>query len=214
MRLLPLGLSDMVPANHMARVVDEVVVSLDLTALRSLYPGGGAPAHDPRMMLKAVVYAYASGVCSSRKISEATRSNVYFLWLTGRTALDRMTVNRFRTERLRGAFEDIFTDAALMLAELGQENRRIYVNPRRDEPRKKAAERLMSDEGAILRKRRSTDVETVFGDVKRNWGFRRFALRGIEKVAHEWRLLMMGRNVRKPTRKLVEAAANPTPATA
>ena len=119
MRLLPLGLSDMVPANHMARVVDEVVVSLDLTALRSLYPGGGAPAHDPRMMLKAVVYAYASGVCSSRKISEATRSNVYFLWLTGRTALDRMTVNRFRTERLRGAFEDIFTDAALMLAELG-----------------------------------------------------------------------------------------------
>lgn len=85
MRLLPLGLSDMVPANHMARVV----------------------------------YAYASGVCSSRKISEATRSNVYFLWLTGRTALDRMTVNRFRTERLRGAFEDIFTDAALMLAELG-----------------------------------------------------------------------------------------------
>ena len=88
------------------------------------------------------------------------------------------------------------------------------MNPRRDEPRKKAAERLTSDEGAILRKRRSTDVETVFGDVKRNWGFRRFALRGIEKVAHEWRLLMMGGNVRKPTRKLVEAAANPTPATA
>ena len=76
LRLLPLDLSDMVPANHMARVVDEVVESLDLTALRSLYPGGGAPAHDPRMMLKVVVYAYASGVYSSRKISEATRSNV------------------------------------------------------------------------------------------------------------------------------------------
>ena len=39
LRLLPLDLSDMVPANHMARVVDEVVESLDLTALRSLYPG-------------------------------------------------------------------------------------------------------------------------------------------------------------------------------
>ena len=119
MRLLPLDLSEMVPENHMARVVDEVVESLDLSALRSLYPGGGAPAYDPRMMLKVVVYAYASGVYSSRKISEATRSNVYFLWLTGCTALDHMTINRFRTERLRGAFEGIFTDVVLMLAELG-----------------------------------------------------------------------------------------------
>ena len=119
MRLLPLDLSEMVPENHMARVVDAVVESLDLSALRSLYPGGGAPAHDPRMMLKVVIYAYASGVYSSRKIAEATRSNVYFLWLTGCVPLDHMTVNRFRTERLRGAFEGIFTDVVLMLAELG-----------------------------------------------------------------------------------------------
>jgi len=93
MRLLPLDLSEMVPENHMARVVDEVVESLDLSALRSLYPGGGAPAHDPRMMLKVVIYAYASGVYSSRRIAEATRSNVYFLWLTGCTPLDHMTVS-------------------------------------------------------------------------------------------------------------------------
>jgi hypothetical protein len=91
----------------------------------------------------------------------------------------------------------------------GQKNRRIYVNPHRDALRKKAAERLTSDEGVVLRRRRATDVETVFGDVKRNWGFRRFTLRGIEKVAHEWRLLMMGHNIRKLTGKIAGAAANP-----
>lgn len=119
LRLLPLDLSEMVPEGHMARVVDEVVESLDLAALKALYPGGGAPAHDPRMMLKVVLFAYASGVYSSRKIAEATRSNVYFLWLTGCTPLDHMTVNRFRTERLRGVFEEMFTDVVLLLAKLG-----------------------------------------------------------------------------------------------
>ncbi|MBR0404483.1 MAG: transposase, partial [Eggerthellaceae bacterium] len=70
---------------------------------------------------------------------------------------------------------------------------------------------LTSDEGVVLRRRRSTDVETVFGDVKRNWGFRRFTLRGIETVAHEWRLLMMGHNIRKLTGKIAEAAAGTVP---
>ncbi len=119
LRLLPLDLSDMIPEGHLARVVDEVVESLDLKTLKALYPGGGAPAYDPRMMLKVVIFAYASGVYSSRRISEATRSNIYFLWLTGCSPLDHMTVNRFRTERLAGAFEDIFTDTVMMLAKRG-----------------------------------------------------------------------------------------------
>ena len=86
----------------------------------------------------------------------------------------------------------------------GAENRSIYVNPRYAELKRQAAERLTSDEGIDLRKRRATDVETVFGDVKRNWGFRRFTLRGIEKVSHEWRLLMMGHNLRKLAKALME----------
>lgn len=53
-----------------------------------------------------------------------------------------------------------------------------------------------------MRRRRATDVETVFGDVKRNWSFKRFTLRGIEKVSHEWRLLMMGHNLRKLAKAL------------
>lgn len=50
LRLLPLDLSEMIPSDHMVRVVDEIVESLDLSQLKALYPGGGAPAYDPRMM--------------------------------------------------------------------------------------------------------------------------------------------------------------------
>ena len=119
MRLLPLDLSEMIPENHKVRVVDEIVESLDLSRLKALYPGGGAPAYDPRMMLKVIMFAYSDGIYSSRKISEATRSNIYFLWLTGCASLDHMTINRFRTERMREVFEDIFTEVVLMLAERG-----------------------------------------------------------------------------------------------
>ena len=119
MRLLPLDLSEMIPADDLVRVVDAVVESLDLSLLESFYPGGGAPAHDPRMMLKVVIYAYSTGVYSSRKISEATKTNVRFMWLTGCAPLDHMTVNRFRTERLRGCFESVFAETVGMLSDMG-----------------------------------------------------------------------------------------------
>lgn len=117
--LLPPDISELVPEDSVARVVDAVVEALDRGRLESLYPGGGAPAHDPSMMLKVVLYAYASGVYSSRKIARATRENVCFMWLTGMAPLDHMTVNRFRSERIRPAFEAIFTELVALLAEKG-----------------------------------------------------------------------------------------------
>ena len=48
-----------------------------------------------------------------------------------------------------------------------------------------------------MRRRRSVDVETVFGDIKRNLGFRRFSLRGLKKVTLERRLVATGHNIRK-----------------
>lgn len=56
---------------------------------------------------------------------------------------------------------------------------------------------LRSEAGSALRKRRSVDVETAFGNIKRNLGFTRFTLRGLEKVELEWRLVAMGHNIRK-----------------
>ncbi|MBM6756548.1 transposase [Collinsella tanakaei] len=105
--LLPPDISDLIPANAMARLVDAVVGRMDRRPLESLYPGGGAPARDPAMMLKVVPFCYASGIYSSRKIAAATRENVNLMWLTGMEPLDHNMVNRFRTERVRPVFEDV-----------------------------------------------------------------------------------------------------------
>ena len=61
----------------------------------------------------------------------------------------------------------------------------------------RASEMLHTEIGSALRKKRSVDVETVFGDIKRNLGFTRFTLRGLEKVTLEWRLVAAGHNIRK-----------------
>ena len=101
--LLPPDIGDLVPEGSMPRVVDMVVRSIDRSTLTALYPGGGAPAHDPQMMLKVVLLAYASGIYSSRAIARATRENVGFLWICGMRPLDHCTVNRFRTHRAGAA---------------------------------------------------------------------------------------------------------------
>lgn len=117
--LLPPDLSDLIPEDHLVRVVDAVIESIDASELYALYPGGGASAYDPKMMLKVVVYAYTTGIYSSRKIERATRENVHFMWLCGMAPLDHMTVNRFRSERIRPVFESIFAQVVELLADKG-----------------------------------------------------------------------------------------------
>jgi hypothetical protein len=73
----------------------------------------------------------------------------------------------------------------------------LRVNPTLDAFKRRASEMLHTERGSMLRRRRSVDVETIFGDIKRNWGFRRFLLRGLEKVDHEMRMVAMGHNIRK-----------------
>ena len=75
--------------------------------------------------------------------------------------------------------------------------RQVAVNPRLAEYRRRASALLHTERGSALRKRRGVDVETVFGDIKRNLGFTRFTLRGLEKVELEWRLVATGHNIRK-----------------
>lgn len=119
MMLLPPDLSDLIPENSMARLVDGLVDGMDRALLTSLYPGGGASAYDPAMMLKVILLAYASGIYSSRKIAQATRENINFMWICGMHPLEHSTVNRFRTDRIRPIFEEVFTDVVWVLAEGG-----------------------------------------------------------------------------------------------
>jgi transposase len=76
-------------------------------------------------------------------------------------------------------------------------NRKIRISFRLLEYRRLARENLTSEEGQRLRVARSTEVETVFGHVKHNMGFRRFHLRGLEKVKTEWGLVSIAHNMKK-----------------
>ena len=119
MMLLPPDLSDLIEEDSLVRVVDEVIDSIDIHELYALYPGGGASAYDPKMMLKVIVCAYASGIYSSRKIEKATRENIHFMLRCGMQPLDHTTINRFRTNRIRPVFERIFANVVELLADKG-----------------------------------------------------------------------------------------------
>lgn len=63
--------------------------------------------------------------------------------------------------------------------------------------RKTARELLTSPEGVKMRSQRPIELEAVYGRLKHNWGFRRFYLRGVEKVKIEWGLLNFAHNIAK-----------------
>lgn len=62
-------MDELVPENHMVRVVDAVIDRLDLSDILSTYNGDGNSAFNPAMMLKVLVFAYLSNVYSSLRMS-------------------------------------------------------------------------------------------------------------------------------------------------
>lgn len=76
-------------------------------------------------------------------------------------------------------------------------NRTIEVNEKLDYYRQQAREHLHTEKGKALKKRRSIEIESCFGDIKHNMGFRRFHLRGLEKVKTEFIFVAMAHNLRK-----------------
>ena len=117
--LFPVYLSDMVPAEHPARVIDAVVEGLDLSALERTYKGGGTSSYSPRAMLKVVFYAYLSNIYSGRQIARMWRENIIYMWLGGTLIPDFRTINNFRSRRLVGTFEGLFTQVVELLVEEG-----------------------------------------------------------------------------------------------
>lgn len=76
-------------------------------------------------------------------------------------------------------------------------NRRIYVNRRGNDLKAEARGNLTSENGLKLRSLRPVEVESVFGNIKGNFGVRRFTLKGMTKVKLEWGLLCIAHNMRK-----------------
>jgi transposase len=117
--LIPPSWDELVPANHIVRVVNRAIERINLEPVLRKYKGGGTSSYHPAMLLKVIVYAYTQRIYSSRQIAKAVRENVNFLWLSGGNQPDFRTINGFRGEKMKGSIEEVFTLVLETLVEDG-----------------------------------------------------------------------------------------------
>jgi len=117
--LLPPSPSDWLAEGHLAYFIAEIVDTLEVDGFYAPYEGDGRrnSPYDPRMLLKVLVYAYASGVFSSRKIARKLEEDVAFRVLGAGNFPDHRTVNRFRQEHLE-EFAGIFGQVVKLAREM------------------------------------------------------------------------------------------------
>ena len=109
--LLPPAIQEWIPENHLARYVSDVIDELDLSAIEKTYDvDRGFPPFHPRMMTKVLVYAYCTGVYSSRRIAAKLTDSVAFRFLAAGNDPDFRTISEFRNRHgkaFAGLFEQI-----------------------------------------------------------------------------------------------------------
>jgi transposase len=119
--LFPPSLHDWLPETHLARFLVDVVSALDLDTIYGSYrekDGRGQAAYAPEMMVRLLLYGYATGVYSSRKIQTRTFEDVAFRFLSGDQHPDHTTIAEFRKRHLE-ALSGLFTQALLLCSEAG-----------------------------------------------------------------------------------------------
>ncbi len=97
--LFPVTLEELIPEDHVCRVIDAFVNRLDMAGLgfeRAEAAETGRPGYDPRDLLKLFLYGYLQRIRSSRRLENECRRNIELMWLLGRLVPDHKTVAEFR----------------------------------------------------------------------------------------------------------------------
>ena len=116
--LFPQRIDENIPSDDPVRILNAMVDSFDLSSFHKLYKESGRSAYHPRMMLKAVLYAYMNNIYSCRKIEKSLLRDIHFIWLASYEKPDYRTINRFRN-RVKDEINGIFTQIVLILASKG-----------------------------------------------------------------------------------------------
>ena len=116
--LLPPSVEEWLPERHLARFVVEVIEQLDLSAFVKAYRGSGSASYHPSMLLGLLVYGYATGVFSSRKLERATYDSVAFRFIAANDHPDHDTIAAFR-RRFLDRIEGLFVEVLLLAREAG-----------------------------------------------------------------------------------------------
>jgi transposase len=99
--LMPPSVDEWLPERHLARFVVEVTAGLDLRAMTGGYRGSGEASYHPQLLLGIIIYGYATGVFSSRKLERATYDSVAFRFIAANEHPDHDTIAAFRRRFLQ-----------------------------------------------------------------------------------------------------------------
>ena len=116
--LLPPSVDEWLPEKHLARFIVEVIDGLDLRAMSGSYRGSGSASYHPCMLLGILVYGYATGVFSSRKLERATYDSVAFRFIAANDHPDHDTIATFRRRFLK-EIEALFVEVLQVAREMG-----------------------------------------------------------------------------------------------
>lgn len=116
--LLPPSVDEWLPEQHLARFVVEVIEELDLSSMVKAYRGSGSASYHPSMLLGLLVYGYATGVFSSRKLERATYDSVAFRFIAANDHPDHDTIAVFRRRFLK-EIEGLFVEVLVLAREMG-----------------------------------------------------------------------------------------------
>jgi transposase len=116
--LFPPHLRDCLPDDHQVVIINDVVETLNLSGLYRKVSSEGHPAYHPKMMLKVLIYAYANGIFSSRKIQAALQESIAFIYLAAWQKPDFRTISDFRQHNL-AEFQELFSQVVDVCRQLG-----------------------------------------------------------------------------------------------
>ncbi|MCP5012427.1 MAG: transposase [Aestuariibacter sp.] len=107
------------PPNHLARFIVDMVAQLDLSAIYNQYSDQGAPPYAPEILLGLLFYGYATGVFSSRKLEKATYEVIPFRFIAGDMHPDHDTIATFRKQFL-AELKELFIQVLLIAQAMGR----------------------------------------------------------------------------------------------
>src|ERR1700735_1837055 len=118
--LLPSSLSEWLPEDHLAYFISDDIEAIALEAFHARYEGDGRRRQpfDPRMMVKVLIYGYASGVFSSRKMARKLHEDVAFRMLCANNYPAHRTIREFRQLHLQ-EFSALFAQMVKLAQEAG-----------------------------------------------------------------------------------------------
>lgn len=120
--VLPLNFEMLIPKDDSVRLLSHILEGLDYCKLYKAYSRTGRkPSVEPKILFKILAYAYLNNLFSSRKIENACKRDINFMWLLqGAKAPDHSTIARFRKEYLSEAIDDLFYQLVKYIHSIGE----------------------------------------------------------------------------------------------